>query len=330
LERILSKDEIAELLSAVRDGSLASDLEPNEDYSEKPRAVSGYSLVQSKSQSGARLVNFDLLLDAFGRNLSFSLSSRLQRAVAVVRESISSMDYETLINECSHNQLYGIITLDPLKKNGLLILDPNIAFAQVEIMLGGGTAAEHELVTPNRKMSSIEINILKHVIGESCQELNKAFLNVEPLSSELVRVEVNPRLVTIVPSDTEMMVAAFKVKIGDTSGLLRLAIPYASLDPIRDKLKSELGTSALAGQWAGCFADEVEQMEVVTTSQLARIKLTVRDILDLRVGDVLSLDCKPDSTIKLLVEGHPKFAGLVGLCDGKKALRIVGRLNLRR
>jgi flagellar motor switch protein FliM len=330
LERILSKDEIAELLSAVKDGSLASELEPDEDYSEQPRTVSRYSLVQSKTQSGTRLVNFDLLLDAFARNSSFSLSSRLQQAVSVTRENIGSMDYASLVDECSHNQLYGVITLDPLKKNGLLILDPSIAFAQVEILLGGGASTEHEVVTPNRKLSSIEINILKHVIGESCHDLNKAFLNVEPMSSELVCVEANPRLVTIVSSDTEMMVSTFKVKIGETSGLLRLAIPYASLDPIREKLKSALGSSGPAGQWAGFFADEVEQMDVVTTAQLARIKLTVRDILDLRVGDVLSLDCQPDSAVKLLVEGYPKFSGLVGLCDGEKALRIVKRLKIRR
>jgi len=330
LERILSKDEIAELLSAVKDGSLASELETDEDYSEQPRTVSGFSLVQSKTQSGARLVNFDLLLDAFARNMSFSLSSRLQQSVTVVRESIGSMNYESLIDECSHNHLYGIITLDPLKKGGLLILDPNIAFTQVEILLGGVISSEHEVVTPNRKMSSIEINILKHVIGESCHDLDKAFQNVEQISSELVSVEANPRLVTIVPTDTEMMVAAFKVKIGTIHGLLRLAIPYASLDPIREKLKSELGASGPVGQWAGVFADEVEQMNVVTTAQLAQIKLTVRDILDLRVGDVLSLDCQPDSAVKLLVEGYPKFSGLVGLCDGRKALRIVKRLNIRR
>jgi len=330
LERILSKDEIAELLSAVRDGSLASELEPDEDYAEKPRTISGFSLVQSKAQTVTRLVNFDLLLDAFGRNLSFSLSSRLQRAVTVVRETFGSMEYDALINECSHNQLYGVITLDPLKRNGLLILDPNIAFAQVEIMLGGGATAEHDVVTPDRKMSSIEINILKHVIAENCNELNKAFVNVEPLSSELVRVEANPRLVTIVPGDSEMMVAAFNVKIGETSGLMRLAIPYASLDPIREKLKSELGASPPAGQWAGYFADEVKQMDVVAAAQLAKIKLNVRDVLDLRVGDVLPLDCQPDSAVKLLIEGYPKFSGVVGLCDGKKALRVVGRLNLRR
>ncbi len=329
MERILSKDEIAELLSAVRDGSLDSELDPSDDYAEPPSAVAGFSLVKSKSQTSVRLVNFDIVLDSFARNLSFALSSRLQRAVVVARNTIGSMACETLINECSQHQLYGIITLDPLKKNGLLVLDANIAFAQVEIMLGGG-AAEQEVVTPNRGMTSIEINIIKDVIGESCKELNKAFASVEQLNSQLVRVEANPRLVTIVPGDTEMMVAAFTVKIGETAGTLRLAMPYSSLDPVREKLKSKLGSSGPVGQWSGYFVDEVKEMEVVVAAQLAQIQLQVRDVLDLRVGDILPLDCHAGSEIKLQVEGHAKFTGLVGLCDGKKALRVLGRVEQRR
>lgn len=330
MERILSKNEIAELLSAVKDGSLDSELTPDEDYGEKPASISGFSLVQSKGQSGVRLANFDILLDAFSRNMSFSLSSRLQRAVSILRENIGSMDYESLINECSNHQLYGIITLDPLKKNGLLIFDANIAFAQVEIMLGGGGGVEQGFVTPNRGMTSIEINIVKEVVSESCQELNKAFSSIELLASELVRVEANPRLVTIVPSDTEMMVASFKVKIDDTVGLLRLAIPYSSLDPIREKLKSELGATSSGSQWGGYFADEVKEMDVAVSAQLAQIQLDVRDILDLRVGDILPLGCQPDSPVTLQVEGHSKFTGLIGLQDGKKALRIIDKVSKRR
>lgn len=327
MERILSKNEIAELLSAVKDGSLDAELESEVDFSEQPRAVAGFSLVQNKGQSGIRLANFDILLDAFARNVSFSLSNRLQRAVSVLRDSISGMEYETLIHECSNHQLYGIIGLEPLKKNGLLIFDANISFTQVEIMLGG--SGEHRAEIPQRGMTAIELNLVRDIFSESCQELNKSFGSIEALASDLVRVETNPRLVTIVPSDTEMMVAAFKVKIDDVTGLMRLAIPYSSLDPIRDKLKSELGATSPGGQWGSYFAHEVEQMEVAISAQLSQITLNVRDILDLRVGDVLQLDCPPDNPIELQVEGRTKFTGLAGLRDGKKAIRILGRKNIR-
>jgi len=329
LERILSKEEIAELLSAVKSGSLDSELEV-EDYGEEPAAhVSGFSLVQTKTQSGVRLANFDILLDAFARNLTFAFSSRLQRAVVVERENIGSVEYETLISECSNNQVYGITSLDPLKKSGLLIFDPEVAFAQVEIMLGGGNVEQDPLI-PARRMTTIELNILRETIAECCQEMNKAFAAVEQLDAQLQRVEVNPRLVTIVPADTEMMVAVFKVKIDQSSGKLRLAIPLSSLDPIREKLKSELGATSSGSQWASALAAEVMQMEVEVVAQLASVSLNVREILDLRVGDVIDLDCRLDSEMTLLVEGQPKFTGLAGLRDGEKALKVLGRISQRR
>ncbi len=330
MERILSKEEIAELLSAVKSGSLDSELEV-EEFGDETAAqqVRGFSLVQSKTQTGVRLANLDILLDAFARNLTFAFSSRLQQAVVVERESIGSVEYETLIRECSNNQVFGITSLDPLKKNALLIMDPAVAFAQVEIMLGGGNV-EQDPVIPARRMTTIELNILREAIAECCQEMNKAFAAVEQLDAQLQRVEVNPRLVTIVPADTEMMVALFKVKIGKSVGSLRLAIPLSSLDPIREKLKSELGATGSGSQWAGILAEDIMQMEVMIVAQLVSVNLTVREILDLRVGDVIDLDCRLDNEMTLLVEDQPKFTGLAGLRDGKKALKVLGRIDQRR
>lgn len=329
MERILSKEEIAELLSAVRDGSLASELEEPQAPEKRPRRVNSFSLVQSKGQGGFRLPNFDILLDSFGRNISFSISNRVQRAVSVLRENIRMIDFETLLLECQKHEVLAILGLDPLKRNGLLIFDAPLAFSQVEIMLGGTTELLKGKI-PERPLTAIELNILRQVFHESCFELNKAFSSVEELASNLVRVETNPRLVNIVPADTDMMVATFNVKIDKVGGKMHLVMPYASLDPLREKLKSELGMTGSGGQWIGYLSTELQQIPVTVMAQLAQISLSVRDILDLRVGDILPLDVALDSPVRLLVEGKAKFSALAGLRDGKKAVRVLEQLDKRR
>ena len=329
MERILSKEEISELLSAVREGTLDAELSSEEiDYADKSREVRSYSLVQTRSQSGIRLPNFDILLDSFARNLSFSISNRVQRAVSVVRDSIQEVEFGALIEECMHHEVFGVIGIDPLKKNGLIIFDSNLTFAQIEIILGG--SADLHTEAPKRNFTAIEINLSKDIFSETCAEINKAFSAVENLNSSLVHVETNPRLVNIVPSDTDMMVATFRVKIDELEGNMRLVIPYGSLDPIREKLKSELGMAGPSGQWRAYMAEEVSQVEVMVAAELARVQLTVREILDLRNGDIIALDCTPESEIRFLVEGQPKFSAYAGLRDNKKAVRIVGRLQKRR
>lgn len=328
MERILSKEEISELLSAVREGALDVEKEAQEaDYSPEPRSVSSFSLVQSRSQSGIRLPNFDILLDSFARNLSFSISSRVQRSVAVVRDSIQEVEFGSLIEECMNHELFGVIGIDPLKKNGLLIFDSNLAFSQIEIILGGSTDLHTE--PPKRNLTAIELNLSKDIFSDTCLEINKAFSTIEPLNSSLIHVETNPRLVNIVPSDTDMMVANFKVKIDEVEGNMRLVIPYSSLDPIREKLKTELGMAGPSGQWSDYMAEQIAEMEVMVAAELARVKLNVREILDLRAGDIIALDCSPESTVRLLVEGQAKFSAFAGLRDNKKAVRVVNRLQRR-
>ncbi len=328
MERILSKEEISELLSAVREGTLSAELETQEaDYAEKPKKVSSFSLVQTRSQSGTRLPNFDILLDSFARNLAFSISNRVQRTVSVVRDSILDVEFGTLIEECMNHELFGVLGIEPLKKNGLLVFDSNLAFAQIEIILGGGSGVNAQ--SPKRSLTAIELNLSKDVFSETCSELNKAFSVIEPLNSSLIHVETNPRLVNIVPSDTDMMVATFKAKIEETEGNIRLVIPYSSLEPMREKLKAELGMAGPSGQWRDYMIEEVSQMEVVVTAELARVKLNVREILNLRIGDIISLDCTPQSNVRLLVEGQPKFSAYAGLRDNKKAVRIVKHLHRR-
>ncbi|MDY0212122.1 MAG: FliM/FliN family flagellar motor switch protein, partial [Desulfuromonadaceae bacterium] len=117
--------------------------------------------------------------------------------------------------------------------------------------------------------------------------------------------------------------------IEDVEGNIRLVIPYSSLDPVREKLKTELGMARPSGQWRDYMAQELSQMEVTVTAELARVKLNVREILNLRSGDIISLDCTPQSSVRLLVEGQPKFSAYAGLRDNKKAVRIVKRLHRR-
>jgi len=328
LERILSKEEIAELLSAVREGTLDVELETHDaDYTVRPKKVSSFSLVQSRSQSGIRLPNFDILLDSFARNLAFSISSRVERTVSVVRDSIQDVEFGTLIEGCVNHELFGVIGIDPLKKNGLLIFDSNLAFSQIEIILGGGSGLQTP--TLKRNLTAIELNLSKDIFSETCTELNKAFSVIEQLNSSLIHVETNPRLVNIVTSDADMMVATFKTRIENIEGNIRLVIPYSSLDSIREKLKTELGMSRPSGQWQEYMVQEISQMEVVVTAELARIKLNVREILNLRNGDIISLDCTPQSNVRLLVEGQAKFSAYAGLRDNKKAVRILKRLHRR-
>jgi flagellar motor switch protein FliM len=56
------------------------------------------------------------------------------------------------------------------------------------------------------------------------------------------------------------------------------------------------------------------------------ITLPVREILNFRVGDIINLNSDPDAPLSVLVEDKPKFLGVAGIRNGRKAVRLGNRI----
>ena len=57
--------------------------------------------------------------------------------------------------------------------------------------------------------------------------------------------------------------------------------------------------------------------------ELGKTAITIRDLLELQVGDVIILDSKKDSLQPVKIASRTKFFSRVGVHDGHKAVKIV-------
>lgn len=325
MDRILSKEEIAELLCAVREGEI--DMASEDDPPEAKREVSKLDLTRISGQGHRRIGNLDIILDAFAQNCSISMANRLQRSVSVRRGSIESMAFDRLLKSFSGRGAIGILRLDPLRWGGLFTFDDRLSFYLVESLLGGG--AENRLMVPDRGLTPIEMHVVKGTISDACLDLAKAFRPLEKLEASLAKIERDPRLVNIVPPDAQVLVARFTVSINSLSGEMTLVIPHASLEPLREKLREGVSPfmNARGDSWRTHFVRELTQMESDVAVQVGTVVLPVRDILNFQVGDVIEIGCDPSAPLRILVEGKTKFAGQAGLRNGRKAVRLTSRIS---
>ncbi|WP_029913200.1 flagellar motor switch protein FliM [Pelobacter seleniigenes] len=331
MEKILSKEEIADLLSAVRHGEI--DIEETGAESAQPaqenriRKARSCNLFKADGPESWKLKNYDLILDSFARNYALSLSTRFQRAAHVKLEAMESMVFDTLLQRLSGRGAIGIMQLEPLTGGALLVFDEQISFSMVEMVLGG--SADVHMVIPNRGMSPIELNVIRDVINAACPEINKGFKQVMDVESSLVEVVSNLRLLNFVAAEVGVVAARFKVAIDNLEGSVTLVVPHSALEPLQklQQLKA-VPTSALQNsKWQALVCTELEQMEVEVQALLATVSLRVRDILNFEVGDVIELGCKPETPLKIMVEQRPKFFGVAGVQDGKKAVRVLERIS---
>lgn len=201
------------------------------------------------------------------------------------------------------------------------MVDPKLSYAMIEIMLGA--SSEIESLELTRRLTTIELNILKTVLTESCNDLNKAFSQIIALNTKLIKLENNARLVSIVEPEAEVIVGTLLVKVGEQMGEIYLIFPFATLEPLRDLLKELLTLSTVTrSSWLRVLEDELEDVPVNLTAQSGTITLSVNEILQLQKGEILEIDYNPNSPLKVLIEDKVKFAAIPGTHNGKKAISI--------
>ena len=321
---ILKKEEISKLLSAINDGRVSVNLHDNDPQATyiDSTLIDLFNLPQLESKQ-FRIPNLDIILDIFCRTYSTSLTSRLQRTSSVKRISLNSFEFQHFFRNKSSLGASGILDMSPLQHGSLIILDPELSFSLIEIMLGAST--DSNPLQLDRKLTTIELIVLKTLFVDACNDMSKAFSQLLEMRTALIKLENNPRLLSIVEPSAEVIVATFIVKVGELTGEMHLIIPFATLEPLRDLLRDLLNISNVnKSSWQNVIEDEILEMPAVITAQSGTLTLSVSQLLNLQKGDILDLDYDPNSPLKILVENQPTFYAVPGTHKGRKAISLTG------
>ncbi|MCF8105401.1 MAG: flagellar motor switch protein FliM [Desulfohalobiaceae bacterium] len=329
MERILSQEEIDELLSAFDDGGIEAGLspggrEPSLGTVSKEKDAVSIDLTKGQNYSKWRIANLDIVFNSFARYYSIGLSNSLQQSVSLRKGEIVSKFFEEFLVSLNDAGVLGVFTLEPLKGEGLFVFDRTLSFGLVEMMLGAST--ESELVVLDREVTTIEANIVRSLMAEACHGFNRAFASLDELHSSITRVETNWKLLNILSPDTEVIQVGFSVQSGSLTGNMLMVIPYFSLEPFKEKLRNEwvqFSQSTKQSNWSKHLEKELDKLEIPLSAACGDLFLTIQEILSLGEGDIISFDYDEESPITVLADGKTKFRGQPGLRNGKKAVRIV-------
>lgn len=334
MERILTQDEIDELLSAVEDGqidvklkSFAADGSAASLYDLKN--ISSINLAKGQNYSKWRIASLDNVFNAFARYYGMSLSNIVQRSMFITKGEIASKYFEDSLSDLHDTGVIGIFSLNPLKGNGLLIFNKALAFALVEMMFG--VSAESAFVFPDRELTAIEANVIRSLMSEGCDVLNRAFGSLGHLDSKITKVETSWKFFNALSAETEVIHVSYSVQIGELNGEIKMIIPYFSLEPFREMFRGDgiqISESTQESDWAKSLEREVMNMEISISAILGELYLTIHEILRLQDGDIITFDYEESAPIKVMACHKEKYIAQPGLHNGKRALRLVKQVSL--
>lgn len=325
MNEVLSQDEIDQLLQAINSGSTeTSDFEPVNDT----RKIKIYDFKRPDKFSKEQIRTVSIMHETFARLTTTSLSAQLRSLVHVTVASVDQLTYEEFIRSIPTPTTLAVINMDPLKGNAVLEIDPAITFSMIDRLFGGtGQGAK-----VSRDLTDIEQSVMEGIIVRILANMREAWTQVIDLRPRLGQIETNPQFAQIVPPSEMVVLVTLETKVGEEEGMMNFCIPYLTIEPIISKLSSQFWFSSVrrssTTQYLGTLKEKLSDVDMDVVAEIGTINMPIRDVLALRVGDVVRLSTvKVGDPLTLSVGNKKKFYCQPGVVGKKMAVQVIGKID---
>lgn len=316
---VLSQNEIDALLAALSSGEMDAEELKKE---EKERKVRAYDFKRAVRFSKDHIRSLTRIHENFARYLTTYFSAQLRTFVQINVVQVEQLPYDEFIRSIPKMTILNIFEAEPLEGRMVLEVNPNVAFAMVDRMLGGQGTAPSKITA----LTEIETIIMEKIFSRTFESLQEAWKTVADLTPRMEALETNPQFMQIVSPNETIALISLSTKIGDTTGMINLCIPHVVIEPVMPRLSVH---HWFVSQKKMRSPGEVEILEqrvnkakLPIVAELGESSLSVREFLDLAAGDVISLNKRVDEGLRIKVGDKLKFIGSPGSVKDRLAVQI--------
>ncbi len=329
---LLDQSEVDALLAAVGSSDSAEEKHESTDPvffsrrrvgSTEDVEVRDYDFKRPERVSKDQMRALETLHEAFARSYGALLSGFLRTIMEVKVSNIEQMTFSEFTHALPNPTCFNLLSCEPLDGNMCLEISPLIIYPVIDRLLGGSNA---DLFIPQRPLTAIELRLVSKIIDRAKMGLAEAWANIVPANFQLEDTESNPALVQIVPPNEVVVVVNFEVKMGTRAGTMSLCIPYNVIEPVIDKLSSQTWAAYKKNkkdkQLRHRLEGHLEAAKLEVTAVLADTTMSVNDLMNLQVGDVILTEKPASSPLSLSVGGRRKYIGQLGQYRGNRAFKV--------
>lgn len=320
MSSVLSQNEVDALLKGISGGEFEVDEDSGEDFGEDE--IIPFDLTSQDRIIRGRMPTLEIIHDRFVRMFRLTLSSALRKVVDISVRSTELIKFGEFLKTLPVPSSLNLFRMSPLRGNAIMVLETRLVFTLIDLFFGG--TGELEVKAEGRDFSAIEQRMIKRVVISALEDLQGSWRPVFPVQITYSRSEVNPQFVAIVPHSEVVVVVTFDVEMGRAPMSVTVCIPYSMIEPIRARLNAgfQSDQNEVDTTWINRFRTNLNTAKVEVTAELGRSEMSVRKFLDLRVGDIVSLEQEVDDALAVTVEGIVKYKGYQGSYKGHQALKI--------
>ena len=160
----------------------------------------------------------------------------------------------------------------------------------IDRMLGGrGTYQDTD-----RDFTEIEINVMRSIVERFTSIMSQAWDGYVDTKPKLESIETNSRVISAADADETMIIVAMEVTVNDSKSIVSFCMSAITMER-KENLMSTLS-----------------QSELTVTAVLDDTVLTLRDVLNLQVNDIIPLNKPITDNVQLKVGSTCWFDGKLG------------------
>jgi len=315
---ILSQEEINALIDTYKATGGQDD-----SHRGSERQVRVYDFARPDKFSKDHLRSLNVIHGKHGAAFSAALSALLRIGTQVELLALDQLTYREYCASVPNGTMFAEVSLEPLTSNAIFEFNPLFASMCVDLLAGAPTVLNNP--SGEIEITDVDKAVMRPVVELALKKYVEAWASCIELKPEVISImtESNTRQI-LLPAEA-VLVCGYEVTVGETESMISICLPASAVESVLPALT--LGRTLNSSSRRTDINNEAlrqsfDYVDVDCFAVLGRTSLTLEEVVNIEVGDLIKLPTKANGEVEMWVENVPTFAGTLGISDKKLAVRI--------
>ncbi|MEA3289654.1 MAG: flagellar motor switch protein FliM, partial [Campylobacterota bacterium] len=321
MAEFLSQDEIDALLDiAEEDGDLGDIEETSAAATAKDKSYAIYDFKKPNRISADQMKAFNALHDKMLRTTISDVSAMLRKIVDIKLYSIEQMTYGEFILSIPQITSLNTLSIKPLEGRIVIECNPGISHKIIAHLLGNGDSALSD--STEKELTEIEMQVFDHFYQLIVGHLKDAWEDVATINYKIESRDTNANAIQIISDHEIVLLVVFEITIDDESGFLSICYPISYIEELLNIIVEKVFAEAKNKKVSKTkdINTLISGARMKIESILAETELSIKDLLDLKEGDVISFSKNATSaSTRIRINNKEKWSAAAGSSNNRKA-----------
>jgi flagellar motor switch protein FliM len=312
----LDEDQIAALFAQAEDGAL-----PEPGDQQRTRAATRVATVDfSRPTKFTKDLEREIrrTQEVFCRTASTRLTGELRSSLDLTVVGAGQLTWSSATLGLGHDPVCGTVEIQPLGTRFIVTLERLFLLPLFERLCGG-----HPVGVPtDRKFTEIDETLAGRVFKMFVDQMSLVWQDVTDLQLKFLGLEPDPQTARIAGLSEATLVLTMDMKVDAGSHGFGIYMPFSSIEPVIGRFVTGAPDGgAEAPAQAAAVREAIGGVGLELRAEVATTEITVDDLLNLKVGDVVELGSAAQG-VTVMAGDTPLYRAQPGREGRKRAVQI--------